>query len=88
MDPPVHHTSAIQTFLTTPSADLYFYIDQLFQFSTISNYLTLISAQKFNRQAIDIYIQSVTNRITKYPMMFKLDHGGTTQKKLYNRLPG
>ena len=96
MDPPVQHTfmfllsqfetSTIQTFLSTSSADLYLYIDQLFQLSTISNYRTLVSAlhmkesDKFNRQSIDVYIQSVTNLITKYPTMFKLDHGGTTQK--------
>jgi hypothetical protein len=38
--------------------------------------------EKYYRQAIDIYIQSVTNLIAKYPMMFKLDNGGTTPKTL------
>jgi hypothetical protein len=80
-------TSTIQQFFSTSSADLFLYIDQLFQLSKISNYRILISAlhtkdsDKFNRQAIDVYILAVSNLISKYPMMFNVvDYGGTTHQ--------
>ncbi len=78
--------ATIQSFLSTSSADLYLHINQQFQLSTIGNYRSLLSAldmkdtDKFNRQAVDVYIQHVINLLTKYPMMFNLQNGGTTPK--------
>jgi hypothetical protein len=39
-------------------------------------------SNKFDRQLIDIYIQEVSNLISIYPMMFTVDNGGTTPKKI------
>jgi hypothetical protein len=71
---------------STSSADLFSYIEKLFQLSFISNYRGLLSAlymkdnDKFIRQSCVIYIQNVTNLLITYPFMFDLQHGGTTQK--------
>jgi hypothetical protein len=66
--------------------DLYMSIDQHFQLSVISNYRGLLltlymkDTDKFNRQAVDVYIQHVINLLNKYPLMFDLNNGDTTHK--------
>ena len=77
----------IQQFLSTPSSDLYDYIDQRFKLSKITNYRSLMTefymkpSPNYNRELIDSYVQEISNLISIHLMIFTADQGGATPKK-------